>query len=92
MTTIDKRDFEQTRLNRILGSLRHMANGEFCLPNANNGLDAKLDHLRRIIMEAALAKCNGNVCAAARLLGINRDAMRYRLGLTRKKQRPTTAS
>ncbi len=55
-------------------------------------MDADLDHLRRIIMEAALAKCNGNVCAAARLLGINRDAMRYRLGLTRKKQRPTTAS
>ncbi len=41
------------------------------------GID--FDTLERAILEAALARSDGNVSRAARLLKLNRDAMRYRI-------------
>lgn len=47
----------------------------------NFSLDAAIDHLVRLAMD----KTEGNVSAAARLLGVPRDFVRYRLGLKTRK-------
>ncbi len=41
--------------------------------------DLNLQHAERRLIDAALARSNGNVTQAARLLGISRDTLRYRL-------------
>ncbi len=38
-----------------------------------------LDELERELIEQAMQRANGNKTAAARLLGLTRDTMRYRL-------------
>lgn len=48
---------------------------EFRLPESGFSLEAAIDGLLR----RAIAQCRGNVSAAARLLGVNRDYIRYRL-------------
>jgi transcriptional regulator with GAF, ATPase, and Fis domain len=37
------------------------------------------DDIERAVLQAALAQADGNVSGAARLLQLNRDAMRYRI-------------
>ena len=38
-----------------------------------------LEAVERAVIEAAIAKANGNQSAAARLLGVSRDTLRYRM-------------
>lgn len=48
---------------------------QFRFPDQGFSLDAAIDHLIRL----ALQQAGGNVSAAARLLGVSRDTVRYRL-------------
>jgi DNA-binding NtrC family response regulator len=50
-------------------------NEAFVFPEDGFSLDAAIDRLTR----HALAQAEGNVSAAARLLGVSRDVVRYRL-------------
>lgn len=44
-----------------------------------------MDEAINRLMQLALAQTDGNVSAAARLLGVPRDFVRYRLGLKARK-------
>jgi DNA-binding NtrC family response regulator len=46
---------------------------------AATALPASLDALEREHLQKALAQCNGNVTQAAKILGISRDTLRYRM-------------
>ncbi len=46
---------------------------------ALSGDDLNLERAERRLIETALARCSDNVTQAARLLGISRDTLRYRL-------------
>lgn len=46
-------------------------------------MNEALDAAKRIMIEAALKRCSGNVSAAARLLGISRDSLRYHIKILR---------
>lgn len=49
-------------------------------PGHESAADLELRGLERDAMQSALLRARGNVCRAARLLGISRDTMRYRMG------------
>jgi DNA-binding protein Fis len=55
--------------------LRVGAEGRFALPAS--GLD--LEEVERNLVVQALARTSGNVTLSARLLGISRDGLRYRI-------------
>jgi DNA-binding NtrC family response regulator len=57
------------------------AGGQDGGPNAGLLPDGgvNLEALERSLIEQALARANGNITAAARLLGLSRDTMRYRI-------------
>ena len=52
-----------------------MAHEAFALPAAG----VNLDEVERTLVVQALERCGGNQTHAARLLGINRDQIRYRI-------------
>jgi DNA-binding NtrC family response regulator len=47
--------------------------------SATPALPVSLDALEREHLQKALAQCNGNVTQAAKILGISRDTLRYRM-------------
>ncbi|HEX5051207.1 MAG TPA: sigma-54 dependent transcriptional regulator [Planctomycetota bacterium] len=47
-----------------------------------------LEHVERDLLRQALARCHGNRTRAARLLGINRDRLRYRIQKFHMEDRP----
>lgn len=49
----------------------------------NLKMNEALDEAKRIMIEEALNRCSGNVSAAARLLGISRDSLRYHIKVLR---------
>jgi DNA-binding protein Fis len=49
------------------------------LPSGGVELGSLLARLEEILIRKALADCDGNQTRAARLLGLNRDQLRYRL-------------
>ncbi len=49
------------------------------LANLSGGRAINLDDLEKAVLEQALRRTDGNVSAAARLLSIGREAMRYRM-------------
>jgi DNA-binding NtrC family response regulator len=53
---------------------RQAAAGDFSLPNGMS-----LDQYEQEIIKQALKKADGNKSQAARLLGLTRNALRYRL-------------
>jgi two-component system, NtrC family, response regulator AtoC len=53
----------------------------FAFPESGFSLEEAINQFMRL----ALSQCDGNVSAAARLLGVPRDFVRYRLGLKTKK-------
>ena len=64
----------------------------FAFPETGFSLEAVIDDL----VQRALSQAGGNVSAAARLLGVTRDYLRYRIkadpGSTRRDARPPPAS
>jgi DNA-binding NtrC family response regulator len=59
------------------GSVRRGPAGNIVLDFPDEGLS--LEAVERALLTAALAKAGGNRSGAARLLGISRDTLRYRL-------------
>ena len=57
------------------GRQARVASGDFSLPSGMT-----LDQYEQEIIKAALKKADGNKSQAARLLGLTRNALRYRLG------------
>jgi two-component system NtrC family response regulator len=53
------------------------ASGEARIDFPEGGLS--LEAVERALLETALARAGGNQSAAARLLGISRDTLRYRM-------------
>ena len=49
------------------------------LPEEGLDLDEYLDNMRKSLMRQALEKTGGNQTQAAKLLGISRDTLRYRV-------------
>ena len=56
-------------------------NPAFRFPPEGIMLDEAINHLIRLAME----QCDGNISAAARLLGVPHDFIRYRLGRKKRK-------
>lgn len=59
-----------------------LLNPTWDIPPSDFNLEAALRELTSTIIRRALERCDGNVSAAARLLGVPRDFVRYRLGET----------
>lgn len=57
-------------------SLRRLCGGEFMIPQEG----ISLEEVIRELIEQALRQTDGNVSAAARLLGVSRDYIRYHIG------------
>jgi DNA-binding NtrC family response regulator len=68
-------------LNTLPGNQPEWLKPGFNLPDAGFSLEEAINRF----MHLALAQTDGNVSAAARLLGVPRDFVRYRLGLKTKK-------
>lgn len=67
------------------GEVNRMTEGDWFNPNfvfPEHGFS--LDEAINRIINHALKQTNGNVSAAARLLGVSRDVIRYRLGLIKR--------
>ena len=71
MTTGEKLDAADIRLDM---NLRHRQQGELALPEGMS-----LDQYEQELIRNALKKSDGNKSSAARLLGLTRNALRYRL-------------
>ena len=79
---------EELNFAHLPGSLAEMPSGQpewlkpgFVLPESGFALEEATNQF----MQLALSQSGGNVSAAARLLGVPRDFVRYRLGLKTKK-------
>ncbi|MCC6821251.1 MAG: sigma-54-dependent Fis family transcriptional regulator [Verrucomicrobia subdivision 3 bacterium] len=78
---------EELNFAQLPGSLAAIPTGQpewlkpgFTLPDSGFSLEESINRF----MQLALAQTDGNVSAAARLLGVPRDFVRYRLGLKTK--------
>jgi DNA-binding NtrC family response regulator len=60
------------------GQPQSLLNPLWSVPDNDYDFEADLKGLTRKVIEAALARTDGNVSAAARLLGVPRDFIRYR--------------
>jgi DNA-binding NtrC family response regulator len=56
-----------------------LLNAAFCIPATGFAFERELESLTATVIAQALQRCNGNVSAAARLLGVSRDFVRYRI-------------
>ena len=81
-------DGEELNFAQLPGSLSALPSNQpewlkpgFSLPDSGFSLEEAINRF----MHLALAQSEGNVSAAARLLGVPRDFVRYRLGLKTKK-------
>jgi DNA-binding NtrC family response regulator len=70
-------DAAQLAFCETLGDMDSGAGAEGCFALPVSGLD--LEEVERDLVTQALARTSGNVTQSARLLGISRDALRYRI-------------
>ncbi len=88
-TELEKR----ANIDKVAGRLHRLSLGEYWLHPLNEGehydLCRDVETLMLQIMESALLHCRGNESAAAQLLGMSRDKLRYRLKKLRSKAAST---
>lgn len=91
--TEDPAHKKRADIDKIVNKLRWLALGEYWLYPLGEGkcydLDGDLNTLERSVIETALQHCHGNESATAKLLGISRDKLRYRLEKARSKAAST---